>query len=71
MEFNARTKKWRKSLVVILPKDVIGKEQIHENDLLTVHITKAHTAGEFFGKYPLFSKRSTQEIKDEMRKGWD
>ncbi len=29
-------------------------------------------AGELFGKFPRWkSKKTTQELKDEMRKGWD
>jgi len=33
-------------------------------------IEKKPTAGDLFGKFPELKKWSTQELKDEMRKGW-
>ena len=70
MEIKTRTKKWGGSLAIVIPKEVTQKEHIHENDIITVEVKKAHPVSEFFGLFPEW-KTPTQKLKDEMKKGWN
>lgn len=69
MEIVTKVRKWGSSLAVILPKRLVESQKVNENDELTLLIKKRPLAGELFGKFPQW-KRSAQQIKDEMRKGW-
>lgn len=71
MELRTRARKWGNSIAVILPKIIVEAGKIRENDVIAVEIRKKPLAGEFFGKFPVKSKKTTQKIKDEMRKGWN
>ena len=70
MEIETVAKRWGSSIGIILPKAIIEENKIRENDKIIVEIKKKALAGELFGKLPNW-KKSTQEIKDEMRKGWE
>jgi len=70
MEIETVAKRWGSSIGIILPKAIIEENKIRENDKIIVEIKKKALAGELFGKFPNW-KKSTQEIKDEMRKGWE
>lgn len=69
MEVELVTKKWGSSLGIILPKAIVEKEQIKENETILVEIKKRHFAKEFFGILSDW-KKSTDTIKEEMKKGW-
>ena len=69
MELRTKARKWGSSLAIILPKAVVEKKKIKENDEIVVEIKKMPLAGEFFGRFPRW-KKPTQKIKDEMRAGW-
>jgi antitoxin component of MazEF toxin-antitoxin module len=69
MEIETVAKKWGSSIGIIIPKEVVDSNKIRENDKVIVEIKKRLIARESFGKYPDW-ERSTQEIKDEARKGW-
>jgi antitoxin component of MazEF toxin-antitoxin module len=71
MEIKIIAKKLGNSIGIILPKEVIEINKIKENDELTIDIKKQILAKDLFGKYPRTSKKTGQEIKDEMRKGWE
>ena len=63
------TKKWGNSIGVILPKEVLEKENIHENEKIFVLVRKqrnvvAETFGMAKGKLTI----PTQKLKDQMRK---
>lgn len=64
------TRKWGNSIAVIIPADIVEKKHLKENEqvVVTVH-KKRPIAGELWGLLKDW-KRPTQEIKDEMRKGW-
>jgi antitoxin component of MazEF toxin-antitoxin module len=71
MEIETIAKKWGSSIGIILPKIIIEKNKIRENDKIIVEIKKKVLAGELFGKFPEWtSKKSAQELKDEARAGW-
>jgi antitoxin component of MazEF toxin-antitoxin module len=69
MEIKAIPRKWGNSLAIILPKVVVEKNKIKENQEIEIEIKEKPTAKELFGMFPKW-KKSTQKIKDEMRKGW-
>ncbi len=69
MELRTKTRKWGSSLAIILPKTLVEKKKIKENEEIVIEIKKMPLAGEFFGKFPHW-KKPTQKIKDEMRAGW-
>ena len=70
METEAITKKWGSSIGVVLPKKLVDEAGIKPNETIVIEVRKRHKAKEFFGLLK-DSKRSTQAIKDEARKGWD
>lgn len=69
MEVELVAKKWGSSLGIVLPKMIVEKEHIRENDVIIVEVKKRHYAKEFFGILSQW-KKPTQQIKDEMKSGW-
>ena len=69
-EIECITRKWGNSLGVIIPKDIAEEEHLAENEKIFITIKKKHQAKEFFGMLAGEWKKPTQEIKDEMRRGW-
>ncbi len=65
----AIARKWGNSIGVTIPEDAVKKEKIKPNDTLIISIRKAKPISELFGT--LKTKKSTQQIKDEIRKGWE
>ena len=61
-------KQWGNSISVILDSELVKKQKIHPKDKLLVTIQKVGDIRELFGTFK--SKRSTQEIVDENKKGW-
>lgn len=69
MECETITRKWGNSLGIILPKEVVEKENIKENEKIRVFIfKKKDTLKKTFGMLKSKMKKSTQQIKDELRK---
>ena len=62
-------RKWGNSIGVALPSDIVEKEKIGANDQLVISVQKVVSIKDLFGTFK--SKRSTQEIMDEVRKGWN
>ncbi len=70
VETEVKTRKWGSSIGVVLPKELVEEASIRANETILIDVKKRHKAKEFFGILKNW-KRPTQEIKDEMRKGWD
>lgn len=70
MEFKTIARKWGSSIGIILPKSVIEENRIKENDEVFIELKRENIMSDLFGKFPRKSKKTTQEIKDEARKGW-
>lgn len=68
-EIESVARKWGNSLGIIIPKEVVEEEQLQENERIVVEIKKKHSAKDFFGLLNDW-KRSAEEIKKEMKKGW-
>ncbi len=71
MEIKTIARKWGNSIAIILPKTVVDENKISEDEEITIEIKKRPTTGDFFGKFPRKSKKTAQQIKDELRRGWD
>ena len=54
----------------MIPKEVVDEIGIKPNEKIVIEVKKRPLAKEFFGKFPNWGK-STQELKDEMRAGWE
>ena len=64
-----KVKEWGNSLGLIIPSEIVNKENIMSNDEITITISKNDSLEAFFGKLKI--KKSAQELKDESRKGWE
>lgn len=69
-ELTCKTKKWGGSIGIVIPKEVVEKENIKPNEEIKITVRRITLAKDLWNLGPVFEKRSTQEIKDEMRKGW-
>ncbi|MBI4146361.1 hypothetical protein HY489_03420 [Candidatus Woesearchaeota archaeon] len=69
-EVQCTTKKWGSSIGIVIPSDVVKKEHIKPNEQISILIRRVPLAKELWGIGLVRDKRSTQEIKDELRKGW-
>jgi len=70
MEIETLTRKWGNSIAVIIPSRIVEQEKLKENEKVIVKFEKKKVkAGELWGLLKDW-KRPTQEIKDEMRRGW-
>lgn len=69
MESVVTIRKWGNSLGLVLSKKLVEEKNIHANDKVIVDVKKAVPINELFGT--LKTRRSTQAIKDELRKGWN
>ena len=63
-------RKWGNSLGIVIPWEIVQEEAITENETVTVTFHKRHKAKEFFGLLSDW-KKPTDEIKKEMKRGWD
>ena len=63
-----RTKKWGNSIGIILPKKVVTNEKIKENEKIELLVIRKNTVlKKVFGLLKDKWKKSTQDIKDELR----
>ena len=71
MEIKTVARRWGSSIGVIIPKEVVEAKNIREDDEIVIRVEKNRPkAGELFGLLKGW-KKSTQKIKDEMRRGWE
>jgi len=71
IQTKTRIREWGNSLGIVIPKEIAIKEDLRPDDQVSVIITKKQNLEDFFGMFPRTSGKSAQEIKDEMRRGWD
>ena len=69
-EVECVARKWGNSLGIVIPHEIVQEEQIVEDETIFVAIKKKHKAKEFFGLLAGEWKKPTQEMKNEMRRGW-
>lgn len=68
-EILATARKWGNSIGVTIPETVIKKEKIKPNDKVIISIRKITPLADLFGTWK--TKKTAQQIKDEIKKGWD
>lgn len=61
-------KKWGNSMGVVLPKEMVRREELKENQRLLIEVIKEADLTDIFGT--LKRKMSGQEFKDMVRQGW-
>ncbi|MBI2669428.1 AbrB/MazE/SpoVT family DNA-binding domain-containing protein [Candidatus Woesearchaeota archaeon] len=69
MTTEAIVRKWGNSMGVILPKDLVEKEHLQENDKILFEVVKEADLTRLFGSLP--RKLSGQKFKDLVRRGWN
>ena len=69
MAVEAKVRQWGNSLGVILPKQFVEHEELHEGDVILLDVVKEADLSDIFGSLP--RKMSGQEFKDMVRKGWE
>ena len=62
------TRRWGNSLGIAIPKEIVEMEHLGENQRVLIEIKKVIDVRKLKGL--LTFKKSSQELKDEMREGW-
>ena len=67
-QIKTKVKKWGNSFGVVIPKEIINREGLKENTdvFITIEPKKYTTVGDIMGILKRKSKKSTQEIMDEI-----
>ncbi len=61
-------RKWGNSVGVILPKELVEREDLKENEKVLLEVVKEANLEGIFGS--LKRKMSGQEFKDMVKEGW-
>ena len=69
VEVVVTARKWGNSMGVTLPSSMVEKEKIKPNDKLVLDVRKIVPVKELFNIVKF--NKSAQQIKDELRSGWD
>jgi len=69
MTLNVVVKKWGNSMGVIFPREFVKENKIRPNDSVMITLVKEANLSKVFGSLP--RKMSGQEMKDEVRRGWN
>lgn len=68
-EIVVTARKWGNSVGITLPAETVDAEKIRPNDRLVLNVKKIMPIKNLFGTFK--TKKTAQQIKDEMRRGWD
>ncbi len=69
-EVECTTKKWGGSIGIVIPEEIVKKERIKPDEKIRIVIRKTPLAKELWNLGLVRDKRSTDEIVQELRKGW-
>ena len=69
MAVEVKIKKWGNSMGILLPRAIIEKENLNENDEIIINVVKKADLRKIFGSIR-HRKLSGQDAKDMMRLGW-
>lgn len=70
IQTKTKIREWGNSLGVVIPKEIVIREELKPNDRVTITVTKKQIIEDFFGKLKK-SKIDAQKMKDESRKMWN
>ncbi|MFH0954636.1 MAG: hypothetical protein V1777_00860 [Candidatus Micrarchaeota archaeon] len=62
-------RKWGNSVGVTISQEVVEREKIKPSDRLIISVRKVTPLSKLFGTWK--TKKTAQQIKDELKKGWD
>ena len=62
-------RKWGNSIGTTIPPEIIEKEKIRPNDKIVLSVRKITPFQKLFGTWK--TKKTAQQIKDEIKKGWE
>lgn len=68
-EVEATTRRWGNSLGVTIPQTIIHEIRLHENQRIIIDIKPVQDLTSLKGL--LRTRKSAQQLKDEMRLGWE
>ena len=69
METTSKIRKWGNSFGVLVPKDLIEKENFKLNEEVVVKLEKKRDISKVFGI--LKTKRATEDLMREIREGYN
>jgi len=69
MAIEVMTRKWGNSIGIILPKDLVEKQNLKENEMIVVNVVKKVDFSDVFGMIKK-RKMSGQKMKDLSREDW-
>ena len=69
MVIEVNLKKWGNSFGIILPKELIDKEELKENSPIFIEVVKKADLSDIFGSIQE-KKISGQEFKNMIKRGW-
>jgi antitoxin component of MazEF toxin-antitoxin module len=61
-------RKWGNSIGITLPHDIVMEKGIQSGQRVVVSVKRKSDLSPLFGSVKF--RKSSQELKDEMRKGW-
>jgi antitoxin component of MazEF toxin-antitoxin module len=64
-----KVRKWGSSLGIVIPKEIAEAKGVKPGDEVLAELRKISNMKEIFGSLRGW-RRSTQQIKEEARKGW-
>lgn len=72
MTFVAKVRKWGNSMGIVLPKEIVERQQLKQGDEVAVDVGRfVRSIKDILGDLPpLKLKESAQELKDYAREGW-
>lgn len=62
-------RKWGNSIGTTIPKSTVEKEKIKPKDAIIISVRKVNSLDSLFGTWK--TKKTAQQIKDELKKGWE
>ena len=74
MATEVKVKKWGNSMGIILPRELVEKNKLEENDKIIIEVVKKADLRHLFGSLKRKTNDKTritgQEFKDIVREGW-
>lgn len=71
MTTEVMTKKWGNSIGVVLPRELVEKQHIKENQKIIINVVREADLSDIFGSVKGKLKMSGQKLKDLAKEGWD
>ncbi len=68
MPVEVKLRRWGSSLGCVIPKEVVEKQRLKEDDVVLVAFVKKGDLSDLFGT--LKTDMTGQQVKDMARKGW-